>query len=529
MHFDLSAELSRPPVSINALIKNSRAYGRIMLALREVVTGDWRAKIQDYSKYQEWVYQRYLEELPLIYGKVLEQHSKLLEEKAALKNEIALVQDVIKPIRQTLWQARRKYYNWLYKHNRDMWILLDPVISVHPDAVIFEAFSLDESCYGRVTVPSNLLEVFGQTDYGTTNIDFSQALADELYRVRSYRPAWLKVAFEQVELSTSAGSSVEKKIDLPESWVRGFLQVQSASSLPGTRLTLSSTTLNEVLSVLAKNKTKVSPRSIRFRLKKGECPTIVLDPWNIEIKEPKHIYQGEKEGEIRIWGRRRLHVLSSLLAYSETVEVLLLGTGMPSYWSTSIDGHRFDIGLSGWTSNDWAQKGNFDLLASTSNDGLKYVEEIEKHLVKHLAGTPEQFAEWAQIPRPSATAALQELCKQGRAMYDHIKGEYRWRQLLQEDIKLEESEDDKRLTYAIGLVKDNKIKQLSMKKEDGLRKMKFEVYGKNTFKPHIHLDSDGRVKYAECTCSFFRRNKLRMGPCQHIIAATIWSGKQNWD
>ena len=56
------------------------------------------------------------------------------------------------------------------------------------------------------------LEIFGDVAYGTTNIDFSQSLADELYRVRSYRPAWLKVAQEQVQMSTSAGARLEKKI-----------------------------------------------------------------------------------------------------------------------------------------------------------------------------------------------------------------------------------------------------------------------------------------------------------------------------
>ena len=59
---------------------------------------------------------------------------------------------------------------------------------------------------------------------------------------------------------------VEKKIDLPNSWMNGFLQVQSASILEGTNLTISSECINEVLSYLTRNKEKESPRYIKFIL-----------------------------------------------------------------------------------------------------------------------------------------------------------------------------------------------------------------------------------------------------------------------
>jgi hypothetical protein len=332
MKFNFSAEMSRKPVSINAVIKNSLAYARLMLALREVVKGDWRPAQKDHTAYQEWVAERYLEELPQhLQGveaekvKKLEEREKLKAKRTALNKEISKTQNIV-------YKARREYYDWLYQHDRDKWMVLDPVISVHPDAVIFEAFSLDESSYGRISVPSKLLDTIGDVDYGTTNIDFSQALADEIYRVRSYRPAWLKVAFEKVELATSAGGTVEKKIDLPESWVRGFLQVQSASTLDGIMVTLHSQTVAKILSELERKKERESPRSLRFMLKKGEKTKIIIDPWGIEV-EDTNIYNGNHEGEVRLWGRRRLFVLKELLPYSEKVEVKLLGTGMPSYWT----------------------------------------------------------------------------------------------------------------------------------------------------------------------------------------------------
>ena len=526
MKFDFSAELSRPPVSINALIENSLAYARIMLALREVVKGDWRTPQKDHTAYQEWVMERYLEELPEHMKGIEKEKALLLEKREKLKIQQKSLKSSINTIQKDIYTARSEYYNWLYKHDREKWIVLDPVISVHPDAVIFEAFSLDESSYGRVSVPSNLLEVFGDVQFGTTNIDFSQALADEIYRVRSYRPAWLKVAFEKVELSTSVGSNVEKKIDLPESWVRGFLQVQSAATLDGIDLEISSQTLANILSELERKKEKVSPRSIRFQLKKGEQIKILIDPWNIEITD-QNIYQGEQEGEIRLWGRRRLFVLKDLLPYSDKVNVKLLGTGMPSYWTVEMDGHRFDLGLSGWTDNDWAKKGNFDLLASSGNKKDIDIHKVEQILIQKLAVTPKDVATALKVERSAATFALQELSKNGQAMYDHLTGTYRWRQLLKQDIKITESEEDERLKYAVSLIKENKVKIISKEKQDNvLTAYQLEVQGKNLYKPIIHLDLDGRIKYADCGCSFHRRNKLRQGPCSHIMSAVMFVSNQ---
>ncbi len=521
MHFDLAGELSRSPVSLHAMVKNSLSYARLMLALRKVVTGNWRGEQKDHTKYQEWVYQQYLLELPKHYAVILKEKKHLLDEKEKLNEQVEAINKEIKPLQKRYYAARSTYYNWLYKNDRSKWIILDPVISVHPDCVIFEAFSLDESTYGRISVPMSNLEIFDEISYGTTNIDFSQGLADEIYRVRSYRPAWLKVAYDQVELSTSSGGTVEKKIDLPESWVRGFLQVQSAASMPGTNVQLSTETLGNILSVLNQHKAKVSPRSLRFYLKKGEKPRIVIDPWNIEVKEFNYVYEGDLEGEVRIWGRRRLSVFTDVLPHADEVHVKLLGTGMPSYWSLSMDGHRFDVGLSGWTANDWAQKANFDLLASVGDSSKQDLKTVKNYLIKELAGTPATIAQAIGIEQKAATASLQALCQNGQAMYDPLTDIYRWRQLLQKNIKLPKAKEDDRSKYAVALLKAKKVEIIDQGEKDDVKYFHAEIQGKNLFKTKVNLDEDGRVKRAECTCSFFRKNKLRQGPCQHIIATTL--------
>jgi hypothetical protein len=309
--------------------------------------------------------------------------------------------------------------------------------------------------------------------------------------------------------------------------------VQSASTLDGTDLVLHSQTLSKVLYEIERKYEQQSPRSIRFMLTPNEKIKIIIDPWGIEV-EDTHIYTGEQAQDLRSRGRRRLFVLKDLLPYSEKVHVKLLGTGMPSYWTVQMpeNGHRFDLGLSGWTANDWSGKANFDLLASTGSAKNVDISKVEKILIQKLATTPAEVAQILTIDRGNATYALQELAKNGQAMYDHLTGTYRWRQLLQQDIKLTESEEDERMRVAVNLIKNKNVEILSETALDnGLHEYKLGVQSKNSkgdnffYQPTIHLDIDGRIKFADCGCSYHRRNKLRQGPCSHIMASVLWISK----
>ncbi|MBC8135689.1 MAG: hypothetical protein H8F28_07380, partial [Fibrella sp.] len=68
LRLSVATELSRPGVSLDAQVKDSLAYARVMLALYEVVSSDLRTKQKDYTAYQKWVQERYLEELETAMG-----------------------------------------------------------------------------------------------------------------------------------------------------------------------------------------------------------------------------------------------------------------------------------------------------------------------------------------------------------------------------------------------------------------------------------------------------------------------------
>jgi NAD-dependent DNA ligase len=42
----------------------------------------------------------------------------------------------------------------------------------------------------------------------------------------------------------------------------------------------------------------------------------------------------------------------------------------------------------------------------------------------------------------------------------------------------------------------------------------------------LDLDADGRAVFVSCNCAWHRREKLRKGPCAHILAATVLASQQ---
>src|SRR5262249_59097506 len=136
LRFDLAAEASRPGVSLDAQVRESRAYARAMLALYAVVGSDHRPAQRDHSAYQAWVQERYLEELP---EAMTARHRKLPEMILRRKDLTLRLQEKQKEIRalemtledNSYWKAVQRYFKWLLDHAKDEGMVLEPVLGVH--------------------------------------------------------------------------------------------------------------------------------------------------------------------------------------------------------------------------------------------------------------------------------------------------------------------------------------------------------------------------------------------------------------
>jgi hypothetical protein len=431
--------------------------------------------------------------------------------------------------------------------SNDMWIaqsdLLDPVITVHPDRIFFEAFSQDQSAYVSLIVDPAIFETMGEVVTGTTNIDFTAWLWGALGEMRTSRPTTFRVGAEGLEVRTSgAGGRFEKKVDLPESWVRGFLQVQAAIGMPGTRIAVKPTDLLSAVRFLRYTKARVSPRAIRYQFEPGQDARLVIEPWEhvVPLEGAQHNYSEPKT--TRVWGRRRLKLIEGLLPFAESVDIYLKGRALPSFYAVKLPGMTFLLGLTGWSGSGFTGTGGFDLLAEAAAGNDDQLEPAVALLRQRYHVSIDELAEALGIDRVAASRVLVRLCRQGRSMFDVETTRYRHRQLF--ETPADEAAyfpPDRRQELAAALLAEGKVrvancaaeetKKVRSFKDPNTGEAKQKIVREITYRDwriigaagdrepvEIVVNDTGRIIFGRCTCPHFAEHLMNQGPCEHMLA-----------
>ncbi|HWH71190.1 MAG TPA: hypothetical protein VNT26_17520 [Candidatus Sulfotelmatobacter sp.] len=514
----LAPNLSREPVSFDAPLRQPLRFREAISALHDMVISDLRFKPRDKSAYEEWK----KSERSRVTSLRQQAYQQARQEILARRGE-AVPPDLEKQFghyRSVYWNARQQYASYLLKNDPQLWRLLmpcDPVITVAEDVVFFECFSADESSYGCLSV--NREAAFGkaaETRLGTTNVDYSWDLYDHFQSLRSYRETRFRVDPAGFTVATEGQADYrEEKIDLPEGWLRGFMQTQAAMTLPARRVTLTQEAIYSILAFLKRHKARKSPRALRFELVAGRPPMLVLEPWEQRVP----VY-GEAVGTscepIRIWGRQRLLALARVLPLTTQFQVYLLGTGLPSFWIAEMGDMQLTLGLSGWTTNDWTRGSALDLLAPPAQPSRELIGQAAQFLQSRRAAA---FADvdLACGGQPARTAAaLNHLAHTGQVIHDLPNALYRWRPIMPQALgEAELGPENPELAASKEILVRKKAKIDSRATAAG----GVLVTGVAAGKPvELFLNADGLIKRGKCVCSHHYQFGLRTGPCRHLLA-----------
>lgn len=516
-------DISREPTFFIGKLNKKIVFREAISALHDVVVSDLRFKPKDKTEYKEWAAEQ--EKLWLgefIANYQIEEVRRQIDE---LRQELKDVYQEKSRVMEPFYKARKEYFDYLYKNDRDAWFVLDPVITVHPDELFFECFSQDESSYGKLSCNYNVFTEINEFKCGTTNIDYSAQLYGEFQKIRGYKDTAFSIDPTGFETKTTNEATYkEVKIDLPESWVRGFLQVSTAMTLPATTFDLHPMDIFSICQMLRRFKEKEGPRAIRFILEPDKPIRIQFEPWYKEVICQRSIYTGKEPQVIRIWGRRRLMILERLIPITQNFKVVLLGSGLPSFFMADMGDMTFTLGLSGWTANDWSRAGNFDLMAPRGNVDLSTKQKVFNALKENWFESADSLAKRLNINSNHVSSSLTAYTQAGRVIYDLKAGVYRVRELTQEPLDFKalrfgsEQEKIAHELINIGNVKMSSTTEIIEEKLHIRAKVKEK---NNTYQTLAVIDKDERLTDGSCECAFFKTNKLRKGPCQHILATRI--------
>ncbi len=520
----LAANLRRDLVSFDAELRHPLRFREAIGALHDVVIGDLRHRPRDRSGYDAYLIEQKAREGTIRRFASAEARKSLREASPPILSdeEMTRLDAEFRSKRRQYWSTRDRYSRHLRTHDPELWRVLvpcDPVITVAPDVLFFECFSADESSYACLTVDREAFAGEDNVSLGTTNVDYSWTLHEHFQLLRSYRQTRFVVDPGGFEVATTGQGDGyrEEKIELPSSWLRGFLQLQAAMSLPMRRVSLSREGLYNVLAFLKRHKAARSPRAIRFELTPGRPVAVVLEPWETRVVLHDRPYDGPKSETIRVWGRDRLEVLARLLPLLDEAEVYLLGTGLPSFWSVRMGEMRLLLGLSGWTANDWTGGSALVQLAPPTEPSRYLANQVAASFRANPAQTLAEVAARAGGPEPQVLAVLNQLAGLGQVIHDLHEGVYRWRSVMPASLSAEQLGPESPETVAAREIARTEAVRITRdeRRPDGARVLEGQVLERPAT---LLLDADGRMLRGHCTCSHHHTGGLRKGPCRHLQA-----------
>ncbi len=422
-----------------------------------------------------------------------------------------------------LWDAQKQFLDDRYAEEVDEEAPLDPLLTVTDSSVALEVFSADESAYARLEFKSDQAYKASNLTTGTTHIDLASA-AEGLAGLRSHRNA--KLVFEA---KAPEEGDEGRSIKVPYRWVRALGQMQAASTLPATVFEIAPVDLYNVLFTLRTQRAKTSPRALRYELVPGQVPRIVLEPWDLVIEGSSGTYEGNRPAIVRTWGRRRLSFLARILPHVKSVQVHLVGAGLPAFYVFDLGAATLSVAMSGWTDSGWAGIATFDLF------GGEVDAKLAKKVSDLLDKGPSTLATLSESTKTDKTLVRNAVLSQmqgGDIVHDLSTGQFSKRPLFTQPInpehlryRDENEEAAHRLLAVDGQVQITTLHDLG---NDGIRiegEVEDRVAHRN-YQTSFTIDREGRTVDASCSSPQFRRSGLREGPTVPMIALRLLYSRQ---
>jgi hypothetical protein len=372
-------------------------------------------------------------------------------------------------------------------------MLRDPVVTSNGDRLRFESFSGCCGVHARLDLLPAALDGAPALS-GTTNVDFNDpmraALAGAAVAHSPHpRQLLLTVGADEVSVTTAAGSVTERKVALPQRWLKGLGEVQA--------LARGMTLAGELAAAQARRFIRAIPRQARRPL------------WVIPGGGAFRLAATPRPGAVCLAGPHRLAELHPLLRFTRRVRAYgpAVGAGslpVPSAWELDLGTARLTLTLSPEHYRGFSGEGA--LLAVLGDDAAAADADLVSVL---LAWDPRidtgRLSREAGLPAARVTAALGYLAASGRVGYDLADEAFFHRELPFGAAALESMHP--RLGDARSLADAGAV-TLSpggavVRSGDGVHRVTF-------------AEPDDR-----CTCPWWGKHQGTRGPCKHVLAARM--------
>lgn len=361
---------------------------------------------------------------------------------------------------------------------------LDPVVTGSGDRLRFESFSACNGVHARF----DLLEdgIGGrEAGLGTTNVDINQPLRTALASVGRTDLVKLSVGRDELQIATIEETHVERKVDLPDRWVRGFAEVPALARATEQVAQLSGPAVARFIGGLPKGDRAARPLSLAV------------------VGRELRIVPGSLPGAFELPGTVRLAGLARLLRFATGLRVYRSAIGVTG-WVLDVPGGRFTLLMSPDPYRGFSGEGTLltrllepaaEAAAARLTDELSWQPVIDPVVLAGRTG----------LSGAEVEAGLAWLAACGRVGFDLAEGRWFHRELP--------VDADKILRRNPRLVSARKL-AAPTRAGDG-----WDVVGSQGDTYSV------RPRNGQLTCSC--RWEADRGPCKHILAVHLHSTQRD--
>lgn len=362
---------------------------------------------------------------------------------------------------------------------------LDPVVTASGDRLRFESFSGCNGVHARFDLLPTGIDT-GDAAFGTTNVDINQPLRSALSAVHRAALLHLSVGDDELRISTPDATFVERKVTLPERWVRGFAETPLLAHATRSVAELRGPAIGRFLSALPNAgmpgpdlHLAAGPTGITRRLDRGP-------------------------GTFYLAGSGRLRSAARIARFATALHVFSSDTGT-SGWVFDLPGGRFTLLLTPGAYRGFSGEGSLLVLLSQPE-----AEAVGRRLAHELAWQPlidpTGLARDLSLTSGDVDAGLAWLAASGRIGYDLAEARWFHRELpIDADAILRRNP---RLEAAQKLVGHSAVHATG----DG-----WTVTGSRGTPYSVAAGATGYT----CTCAWQAEHHGTRGACKHVLAVLL--------
>lgn len=366
----------------------------------------------------------------------------------------------------------------------------DPVVTCNRDILRLESFSACGSAYARMDIISEACDgkFLGR---GTTNVDFQQNLRDALNSITADRELRLSVGLSEVKLAIDKEDFIERKVQLPTRWLRGFAEVAACQA----KLEL----IHDVKKV----------PSVRFLQNLPANPNDKADYYLKMRGGELSLTQQKLTDSVKIDGLARLRMLKPLASHIDGIRIFADSTGGTSSWLVTAGPYILEFVVSASPYRGFSGEGQLleDLVRSECDTFLPRVRAALNWQTRiNVAEIAEELDTTSDIIK----TCLSKMASSGLVGYDSSCGDYYHREL-----PLKPSRTlalNPRLQGAKRIVDGQRIEIVQSTDEF----TEAQVTGSGV--THIVRVTQRR---STCTCVWYAKHQGERGPCKHILSLQI--------